>query len=159
MIRKAILYSLTTVACGILFVNIYTSMIDAVSWGNDIPSSIQTTRDYYKVTNPGHFFRIFSPANIILTLLGLILCWKVNKKIRLYCGLALLTAVAIDGFTFAYFYPRNDIMFFNPMEGNTEAIKSAWASWSAMNWVRSGLILVNVVLDFTSLTLLLKHEK
>jgi hypothetical protein len=26
-----------------------------------------------------------------------------------------------------------------------------------MNWVRSGLILANVVLDFTALTLLLNH--
>ena len=159
MIRKSILYSVTAVACGILFVNIYTSIVDAISWGSDMPASIQTTRDYFKSGDPGKFFRIFSPANQILALLALIVCWKVNKKIRMYCALALVTAAAIDGFTFAYFYPRNDIMFVQPIEGNIDAIKSAWSSWSAMNWVRSGLILVNVVFNFTALTLLVKNEK
>ena len=159
MIRKSILYVATVVASGILFVNIYTSMVDAVSWGSDIPSSIQTTRDYFKSGNPGTFFRIFSPANQVLALLALVLCWKADKKIRMYCALALVTAVSIDGFTFAYFYPRNAIMFVNPIEGNVDEIKTAWAGWSAMNWLRSGLILVNVIFDFTALTLLLKSDK
>lgn len=159
MIRKFIIYSVTAVACGILFVNLYTSIVDAVSWGSNIPASIQTTRDYFKSGNPGKFFRIFSPANQILALLALIVFWKAGKKIRMYCGLALLTAVAIDGFTFAYFYPRNDIMFVQPIEGNLDAIRSAWSSWSAMNWVRSGLILVNVIINFTALSLVIKSEK
>jgi len=159
MIRKTLLYSVTAVACGILFVNLYTSIVDAVSWGSDIPASIQTTRDYFKSGDPGKFFRIFSPANQILTLLALVVCWKAGKKIRMYCALALLTAVAIDGFTFAYFFPRNEIMFVSPIDGNIDAIKSAWSSWSAMNWVRSGLILVNVITNFTALSLVIKNEK
>jgi carbon starvation protein CstA len=159
MIRKSILYLVTSIACGILFVNIYTSIVDAVSWGSNIPASIEITRDYFKSGDPGTFFRIFSPANQILALLALVVCWKVNKKIRLYCALALVTAVAIDGFTFAYFYPRNEIMFVSPIDGNIDAIKSAWSSWSAMNWVRTGLILGNVIFNFTTLTLLIKNEK
>ncbi|MCG2611993.1 DUF1772 domain-containing protein [Flavobacterium sp. SM15] len=159
MIRKLILYTVTAVACGLLFVNLYTSIVDAVNWGSNIPTSIQTTRDYFQTGNPGKFFRIFSPLNQILAMIALILFWNASKKIRIYCGLALLTAVAVDGFTFAYFYPRNDIMFAQPMEGNLETIKSAWSSWSAMNWVRSGLILVNVIINFTALSLVLKSEK
>jgi carbon starvation protein CstA len=159
MIRKSVLYPVTAVACGILFVNLYTSIVDAVSWGHDIPASIETTREYFKSGNPGKFFRIFSPANQVLALLALIVCWNAGKKIRMYCGLALLTAVTIDVFTFAYFYPRNDIMFVQSIEGNIEAIHSAWSSWSSMNWVRSGLILVNVILNFSALSLVIKAEK
>jgi hypothetical protein len=133
-------------------------MIDAVNWGSDIPTSIQTARDYFKTANPGNFFRIFSPINQVLALLTLIVCWKAGKKIRIYCALALVTAVALDGFTFAYFYPRNEIMLVAPMD-DLGAIKAAWSEWSKMNWLRSGLAVVNLVFDFTALTLLLNENK
>ncbi len=158
MIRKTVLYITTTLVAGLLFVNIYTSMIDAVSWGSDIPTSIQTARDYFKTVNPGNFFRIFSPINQLLALLTLIVCWKAGRKIRIYCALALVTALALDGFTFAYFYPRNEIMFVDPMN-NLETIKDAWSEWSTMNWLRSGLAVVNLVFDYAALTLLIKDEK
>ena len=61
-----ILFAFISIACGLLFVNLYTSLIDAKSWGCDIPNSIATTREYYKTVNPGDFFRIFSPVNQIL---------------------------------------------------------------------------------------------
>jgi hypothetical protein len=159
MIRKSILILATTFAAGLLFVNIYTSMVDAASWGSDIPTSIQTARDYYKTVNPGNFFRIFSPANQILSFLALVICWRTDKKIRLYCGIALLFAIATDVFTFAFFYPRNDVMFTAPMDANLDAIKRAWSEWSTMNWVRSGLVLTNLSFDFAALTRLLRSEK
>ena len=158
MLRKSLLILATTLAAGLLFVNVYNSLIDAVSWGSDIPSSIQTTRDYYEVVNPGSFFRIFSPINQVLTLLVLLLCWKTNKKIRIYCALALLIAVVSDGFTFAYFYPRNEIMFNSPIDTNLDAIKIAWREWATMNWLRSGIVLLNLIFDFTALTLLIKND-
>ena len=81
MLRKSLLYLATTLVAGLLFVNIYTSMIDAVNWGSNIPISIQTARDYFKTVNPGNFFRIFSPINQVLALITLIVCWKAGKEI------------------------------------------------------------------------------
>jgi hypothetical protein len=159
MIRKPILISAATFAAGLLFVNVYNSVIDTVSWGSNIPASIQTTRDYFKSVNPGNFFRIFSPINQVLTLLALIICWKASKKIRIYCALALLFAVASDVFTFAYFYPRNEILFNAPLDTKLDAVKTAWSEWSVMNWPRSGLVLLNLVFDFAALTILLKNKK
>lgn len=159
MIRKTILILTVVFAAGLLFVNVYTSLIDAVSWGSDIPVSIQAAREYFKVVNPGSFFRIFSPANQVLTLIALIVCWKSDKKVRLFIGLALLFAVATDVFTFAFFYPRNEIMFNDPMEGNLDAIKKAWSQWSTMNWLRSALLVVNLTFDFAALLRLAKNEK
>jgi hypothetical protein len=158
MLRKSLLILAITFAAGLLFVNVYNSLVDAVSWGSNIPASIQTTRDYYKVVNPGNFFRVFSPINQVLALLVLIVCWKTNKRIRIYSALALLIAVTSDGFTFAYFYPRNEIMFSSPIDTNLEAIKTAWAEWATMNWVRSGLVLLNLIFDFTAFTLLIKND-
>ena len=159
MIRKSLLILATTFAAGLLFVNVYTSIVDAVSWGSNIPASIQAAREYFKVVNPGSFFRIFSPVNQILTLLALIACWRTNKRIRIYCALALLSAVAVDAFTFAYFYPRNEIMFSSPIDANLEAIKAAWSQWSSMNWIRSGVEVINISFDFAALILFSKEDK
>ncbi len=157
MIRKLLLILATTFAAGLLFVNVYNSLIDAVSWGSNIPTSIQTAREYFQNVNPGHFFRIFSPANQVISLLALIVCWKTNKIIRLFCILALLAAVLADVFTYAYFYPRNEIMFGSPISANSDAIKAAWSGWSSMNWLRSGLNAVNLIFDFAALNLLSKE--
>ena len=133
MIRKLTLILATTFVAGLLFVNIYNSMVDAPSWGSNFPTSIQTARDYFKIVNPGNFFRIFSPINQVLSLLALIVCWKVNKKVRMYCALALIFAVTSDAFTFAYFYPRNEIMFHSSIDTNLDGIKTAWSQWSSMS--------------------------
>ena len=158
MIRKLALIFATTFVAGLLFVNIYNSIVDAPSWGSNFPASIQTTRDYFKIVNPGNFFRVFSPINQVLSLLALIVCWKVNRRVRMYCALALIFAVASDAFTFAYFYPRNEIMFHSPIDTNLEGIKTAWSQWSSMNWLRSGIGAVNLFFDFVALTLLLKND-
>jgi hypothetical protein len=86
-------------------------MIDAKSWGNDIPNSISTAREYFKVVNPGNFFRLISPINQVLAIIVVVIFWKSNPSLRLYLGAAALLYVLCDMLTFGYFYPRNDIMF------------------------------------------------
>ena len=147
MIRTVLLAITAATAAGILFVNLYTSIVDAPNWGAQLPESISAARAYFSVANPGSFFRVFSPANQILAVLALILCWKTNRK----NAIALLaSAILLEAFTFGYFYPRNDIMFFNTTI-DENAVRTAWQEWSTMNWVRSALCLVNTVLAFTLL--------
>ena len=155
-LRKLSLALAISLAAGLLFVNIYTSVVDARNWGANIPASIQTARDYFKTANPGAFFRIFSPANQAAGLLALVLCWRAGKKVRIYCAIALVCAVVLDLFTFAYFYPRNDIMFKSPIDTNLDAIKAAWEQWSAMNWLRSAVCAVPLVFDFLAFTLVVQ---
>ena len=149
--KNLVLFGSLTIACGLLLVNVYTSLIDARSWGSDIPNSIATARQYFKTTNPGNFFRLFSPVNQILALLTLILFWKVSPSVRLYLGLAVVMYVLADVLTFAYFYPRNDIMFRTAGLNDTTLLKKVWAEWTSMNWVRSLIILVGIVFSFFSL--------
>ena len=133
-------------------------MVDAPNWGSNIQASIQTARDYFKPVNPGNFFRIFSPINQVLSLFALIVCWKANRKVRMYRALALIFAVANDAFTFTYFYPRNEIMFYSSVDTNLDSIRTAWSQWSSMNWLRSAFAGVNLFFDFAALTLILKNE-
>jgi hypothetical protein len=151
-LRMVIICLAATLAAGLLFTNIYTSVVDAPNWGHDIPASIEAARAYFSAANPGTFFRIFSPASQIVTLLALVLCWRVDRRVRYYLLAALVFAVATDAFTFAYFYPRNDIMFVNPVAGNVDAIRSAWSQWSTMNWPRSAIVAIGLIFDFAALT-------
>jgi hypothetical protein len=149
--KNFILFASIIMAGGLLFVNIYTSLVDARSWGSNIPNSIATAREYYKVVNPGNFFRIFSPANQLLALLVLILFWKMSPAVRLYLGVAFVLYVLADVLTFAFFYPRNDIMFKTAQLTDVDTLKKVWAEWSAMNWIRSLIIMIGLFFSFLSL--------
>ena len=139
------------IASGVLITNIYTSLVDTRSWGSDIPNSIGAAREYFKVVNPGNFFRVFSPINQVLALLVLILFWRYSPSIRLYLGIALVLYVIGDVFTFAYFYPRNDIMFKNTPLPDAETLRNTWSQWNTMNWLRSFILLVGLVFSCVSL--------
>jgi len=149
-IQILILILAATVASGLLFANIYTSMVDAPNWGRDVPASILAAREYFSIENPGSFFRVFSPLNQVLALLAVVVSWWAPKSIFPICLAALILAVSVDVFTFTYFYPRNEIMFVAPID-NVDAIRSALSGWQNMNWIRSGMIAVIVVLDYLAL--------
>jgi len=149
--KTIILFISIGIASGLLFVNVYTSLVDAKSWSSDIPNSIATTREYFKTVSPANFFRLFSPINQVLGLLVLILFWKTSPSIRLCLGAAFLLYILGDVFTFAYFYPRNDIMFKTARLTDVDLLRKTAAEWSAMNWLRSLVILTGLVFSCISL--------
>ena len=111
IMRKICVFASLALMAAMLSVNVYNSIVDARSWSANIPDSILTARNYFKTVNPGTFFRTASPFNQLLALAALVACWKSGRKVRLYFGLAFLLAVLTDALTFAYFYPRNEILF------------------------------------------------
>jgi hypothetical protein len=149
--KTIILFASISIACGLLFVNLYTSLVDVKSWGSDIPHSIAVTRAYFKTVNPGNFFRIFSPVNQVLGLAVLVLFWKTSPSIRLCLGAALVLYILADVFTFAYFYPRNDIMFKTAQLSDVDLLKRTVSEWSGMNWLRSLVILAGLFFSFMAL--------
>jgi hypothetical protein len=150
MIRSILLGLSAAVATGVLFVNVYTSVVDAPNWGADLPNSIVVAREYFSVANPGNFFRIFSPANQVLAAIAVILSWRFRRERYIAIG-SLIVAILGDVFTFGYFYPRNEILFIAPMETSVDTVRLAWEQWSAMNWYRTAMCVVNVILAMTLL--------
>lgn len=146
--KTIILFTSIVISSGLLLVNMYTSIVDARSWGNDIPNSIAAAREYFKAVNPGNFFRIFSPINQALGLIVLILFWKTSPAIRLCAGAAFILYILAEGMTFQYFYPRNDIMFKTAQLTDISLLRKAWSQWNTMNWVRSFIILIGLVFSF-----------
>lgn len=149
--KKIILFASIMLASGLLFTNVYNSLVDAKSWGSDIPQSLATARLYFKSANPGDFFRVFSPINQLLGLLALIMFWKFSSTVRTYLGIALVLYVLCDVFTFAYFYPRNDILFKTVPLSMTAVLRKAWSGWNTMNWLRSLMLFAGLICSFLAL--------
>ena len=149
--KTTFLFASICIASGLLLTNIYTSIIDARSWGSNIPDSIATAREYFKTVNPGNFFRIFSPVNQALGILVLVLFWRASPSIRLCLGTALVMYLFAEALTFAYFYPRNAIMFRTAQLTDIDLLRNTVSEWKAMNWARSAVLLCGIVFSFLSL--------
>lgn len=143
--KTLFLFASIILASGLLITNVYTSMVDATSWGSDIPNSIAAARAYFKEVNPGTFFRIFSPLNQLLGLVVVILFWKTTPAIRWSVTAAFVLYVLADVMTFTFFYPRNDIMFSTAALTDVDTLRKVWSEWNSMNWVRSLVALLGVV--------------
>ena len=149
--KKIILFASISLASGLLFTNLFTSLVDARSWGSDIPNSIATARQYFKVVDPGVFFRLFSPINQALGVIVLVIFWKASPSVRLSLFIALVCYVSAEAMTFSYFFPRNDIMFRDAALTDVDLLKKTWSEWNTMNWVRTDILLVGVIFSILSL--------
>ena len=94
---------------------------------------------------------MIAPANLVAALLVLIVCWNISVTARIYSGIALALYVCVDVFTFAYFYPRNKIMFETTPIPDIQSVKNAWTDWNTMNWLRSLILFAGLVFSFLAL--------
>jgi uncharacterized membrane protein len=138
------------VASGVLFANVYTSFVDARAWASDVPNSIAAAREYFKAVTPANFFRVFAPLNQIIAAVAVILFWRM-PAVRWYCVGALVLYVLTDVMTFAYFYPRNDVMFKTAPLNDTALLAKTVSEWATMNWLRTAVILAGVVCSLLAL--------
>ena len=149
--KKLVLYASVAFSSGLFFTNIYNSIVNAANWESNVPKSITATKDFFVVANPGTFFQLIDPTNLILIVLALILFWKKSTSIRLYLGIALLCYISSMILTFTYFYPRNEIMFLSEQLPDTETLKRVTSEWGRMNWVRSLIWLAGLICSFLAL--------
>jgi hypothetical protein len=101
-------------ASGLVMITIYNLLVDANSWGSNIPASVQTARDYYRQVDPRHFFQItvltfiyFVPRDMIIftspikntvQIKTALFQWKQMNWIRSFLGIAgvLCTCKGLD---------------------------------------------------------------
>jgi len=158
--KKLILFLSIICGSGLTMVSIYNTVVDAKSWGSDIPASIQAARDYFQHVDPRRFYEVAGPVNLVLIVLTLILFWKQSVSLRFYFAASLASYAGILILTLAYFVPRNLILFTWPISNHLEQIRTASAQWSAMNWIRSLLGLAGVLFSFKGLdTYYATHSK
>lgn len=149
--KRIVLYACVAFSSGLFFTLVYNSIVNAANWESNIPQSITATRDFFVVANPGTFFQLVDPTNMLLVVLALILFWKRSTSIRLYLGMALLCYITSMILTFTYFYPRNDVMFLSQQLPDAATLKKAASEWGRMGWVRCFLSLAGLVCTFITL--------
>lgn len=149
--KKIVLYASIAFSSGLFFTNIYNSIVNAANWESNIPDSIIATKDFFVIANPGTFFKLIDPTNLLLIVLALILFWKKSSSIRLFLGIAFLCYMSSMVLTFTYFYPRNEVMFLSEQLPTTEILKKTASEWGRMNWVRSFIWLAGLVCSFIAL--------
>src|SRR5437773_5299568 len=88
--KKIILFLSIICASGLTMVSIYNTIVDAQSWGSDIPASIQTARDYFQHVDPRRFYVIVGPVNEILIVLAIIFFWRDAVSLRVYFAISFL---------------------------------------------------------------------
>jgi hypothetical protein len=159
MVKKLILFLSIACASGLTMVTVYNTIIDSASWGSDIPSSIQTARDYFQHVDPRRFYAVAGPVNQILILLTIILFWKDEVVLRFCFAGSFLFYTAIIVMTLAYFIPRDLILFTSSIPDHLEQIKTASAEWSRMNWLRFSFGLAGVLLSFKGLDTYYRDER
>jgi hypothetical protein len=148
--KTYLLYVSIALAAGITFVNIYNSLVDVPSWGSDIPNSIIVSRSYFKVYNPGMFFKLISPLNQITALACLILCWK-TPSLRMPLATALGLYILGNIFTFLYFHRRNSILFDSTSTLDRAVLEKIWGEWHLMTWLRTSIVFAGLILSMISL--------
>jgi hypothetical protein len=146
-----LLFASISLASGLLFVNIYTTVIDVKSWGANIPQSVETAREYFKIGNPGKYFRIVSPINQAVALLALILFWKISLTVRIYLGIAFALYVLTEVFTFTYFHPRNKTLLVTSPLPDIDALQNALSERRRMDWFRRLFIVAALACSFLAL--------
>ncbi|ASK30678.1 hypothetical protein CEY12_11380 [Chryseobacterium sp. T16E-39] len=148
--RPLILFVYIIIGSGILFVNIYNSLIDAPNWGRNIPDSLETARNYFQQKTPGDFFKIVGMSYHLIGLVTIILLWNSYPQVKGYMIPAFVLFILADVLTVVYFFPRNSILF-EQKPIDIKAAVQAWKEWSRMNWIRSLLLLTGIVLSCIAL--------
>src|SRR5436305_13912874 len=108
--KKLILFLSIFCGSGLTMVSIYNTVVDAQSWGSDIPASIQTARDYFQHVDPRRFFELAGPVNLVLIVLKLILFWKASFSLCFYFAASFGSFAGILIPTLIYFVPRDRLL-------------------------------------------------
>jgi hypothetical protein len=134
----------------LLGAGVYESVVVAPNF-QGAPTSLEHARGFYRVTNPGMLFRVLAPATQILLLVALLCNWMPVPLTRWRLAGALVLAILGDVITFKFHYPRNAILFSDPLTRSAAELDRIGREWAAGNYVRIAVILTAVVLVIASM--------
>lgn len=154
---REIILCLAIISIGALFGgSLYDSIVLAPNFRVGIPQSLEHLRQFMAVANPGSFFRFIAPLTELSVLTSLILGWKHPAGRRQWLILAFLLIIAGDVITFTFHYPRNAILFHDPMHTPPETLEKVAVEWAYGNYLR--ILLVGAAMVCTMKALLLNRR-
>ena len=147
MISTAIALALSAMLLG---AGVYESVVVAPNLSG-APPSLEHARGFYRATNPGMFFRVLAPSTQIFLLLALVCNWGPVPVTRWRLAGAMALAILGDVVTFKFHYPRNTILFSDPLTRSAADLDQVATEWAAGNYGRIAVILIAVVLVMVSM--------
>ena len=151
---KEFLLIVVVMSLGALFGgSLYDTVVNAPNYRVGIPESLEHFRRFMSAANPGSFFRVVAPVTQISILVSLILNWKHRSNRKWWLLAALILVIAGDIITFTFHYPRNAVLFTEPMNVSPETLRKAADEWIVGNYVRLVLVASAMVCAIKALLL------
>lgn len=137
---------------------IFCAMVEYPNWFANVPSSLEATRNFYKVLHPGYFFQIWGPMIVLTGIAFIIVGWRTTAA-RNMVAITVGLLIAIELLTFIYIYPRLWILFGPDAAGQTiEALQTASRQFTTADQIRTGLSLIAGATSISALFRFFKHK-
>jgi hypothetical protein len=108
---------------GILFGRgIYESVVISPNYRANLPDSLKHLREFMKVKTPANLFRIVSPITMFSLFLTVIFTGQPMPD-RWWFISALVALVLADSITYIFHYPRNKVLFIDPLSEDTAMLQ------------------------------------
>ena len=147
MIRE-ILSAIDILGLGILFGGgIYESVVISPNYRANLPHSLKHLREFMKVATPANLFRVASPVTMLFLLITVISSWQ-SLPARWWYISAFVALILADSITYAFHYPRNKILFVDPLSADTDRLQKLADEWAMGNLIRimlMGIAMVAVI--------------
>jgi len=117
----------------------YETAVIVPIWSASLPESVLKWSTSSQPVDPRDFFAPVAFGTVLFSAIAFALGWRTNR--RSWLALSAVCAVVALGATFAYFVPRNNILFSNQASGlSGEDIAAAGQGWIVGNWFRLGIM-------------------
>jgi uncharacterized membrane protein len=123
--------------------------VDTPNW-TGVPA-LEHYRAFYQVLNPGTFFQTLLPTALLALLAGLVCNWRPIPATRWRLAGALALMILVGVLTFTFHFPRNKILFGDPLTRPAAYYHRVVTEWVAGDYVRLAMILTAVVLVAVSM--------
>lgn len=118
----------------------------------DPPASLELAREFMIAGSPGDYFPPLGASVVVTGLAAVVLTWR-ERRLRWWVAGAAATFLVCEFlFSAVFFWPRNEIMFVDPVgTHDPEYLRQVAAEFVAGHWVRVAGGAVTAVLVFAAL--------
>lgn len=137
---------------------IFSVMVEYPNWFANVPSSIEATRNFYKVLHPGFFFQTFGPLILFTGIAFTITGWNITEA-RNRVVITVVVLIAIELLTFLYIYPRLGILFGPDAASQPiDALQLAASQFTTADRIRTAMSLVASAFSIAALFKFFKYK-
>jgi hypothetical protein len=124
-------------------------VVDEPNWTG--PPALEHYRAFYQVINPGTFFQMLLPTALVALLAALVCNWRPIPATRWRLAGALALMILVGVLTFTFHFPRNKILFGDPLTRSAAYYQQVVAEWAAGDYVRLAMIGAAIILVAVSM--------